>query len=245
MVAGPGRCSTRRPASPPPTRVRRTLAQTRDDGARRGRRRQHHRRHRLPLHHRLDPTLAAIPVSGWGTYHDRLKIGGVKITIDGSPQGQAPRIHHALPDRRARRREELDGRADLPAGDDQRDGEEGLRPRRAAQPARQRRRGDRCFFTRPRVRRCRRSRQGPQRDDDPRAVHRPDQIDKYVAYKSGRRSTRCTPTILRRPTSPTAARSRRPTSARCATRSTTACARPTTPTSSWRRSTRCSCCGRR
>ena len=36
----------------------------------------------------LDPTLAAFPVSEWGTYHDRLKIGGVKITIDGSPQGR-------------------------------------------------------------------------------------------------------------------------------------------------------------
>jgi predicted amidohydrolase YtcJ len=40
----------------------------------------------------LDPTLAAFPVSGWGTYHDGLKIGGVKITIDGSPQGRTAKF---------------------------------------------------------------------------------------------------------------------------------------------------------
>ena len=32
---------------------------------------------------------------------------------------------------------------------------------------------------------------------------------------------------------------------RCAPRSTRACTRPITPTSTWHRSTRCSCCGRR
>ena len=32
--------------------------------------------------------LAANPVTGWGKYVNRLKIGGVKITIDGSPQGK-------------------------------------------------------------------------------------------------------------------------------------------------------------
>jgi predicted amidohydrolase YtcJ len=36
----------------------------------------------------LDKVLATSPVSGWGKYHNRLKIGGVKITIDGSPQGR-------------------------------------------------------------------------------------------------------------------------------------------------------------
>lgn len=36
----------------------------------------------------LDKILAANPVGDWGTYHDRLKIGGVKITVDGSPQGK-------------------------------------------------------------------------------------------------------------------------------------------------------------
>ena len=36
----------------------------------------------------LDNVLQEFPVSGWGAYHQRLKIGGVKISIDGSPQGR-------------------------------------------------------------------------------------------------------------------------------------------------------------
>jgi predicted amidohydrolase YtcJ/heat shock protein HslJ len=36
----------------------------------------------------LDPVLEKYPVSEWGTYRNRFKIGGVKITLDGSPQGR-------------------------------------------------------------------------------------------------------------------------------------------------------------
>jgi predicted amidohydrolase YtcJ len=36
----------------------------------------------------LDKILEKNPVGDWGQYHKRLKIGGVKITIDGSPQGR-------------------------------------------------------------------------------------------------------------------------------------------------------------
>ncbi|WP_201785788.1 amidohydrolase [Elizabethkingia ursingii] len=36
----------------------------------------------------LDAILAKYPKEGWGKYNNRLKIGGVKITIDGSPQGK-------------------------------------------------------------------------------------------------------------------------------------------------------------
>ena len=36
----------------------------------------------------LDPILAAFPVETWGKYTNRVKIGGAKITIDGSPQGR-------------------------------------------------------------------------------------------------------------------------------------------------------------
>jgi predicted amidohydrolase YtcJ len=36
----------------------------------------------------LDKVLETTPVSGWGKYANRLKIGGVKITIDGSPQAR-------------------------------------------------------------------------------------------------------------------------------------------------------------
>lgn len=36
----------------------------------------------------LDPILAEVPVSEWLKYDRRLKVGGVKITTDGSPQGR-------------------------------------------------------------------------------------------------------------------------------------------------------------
>ena len=36
----------------------------------------------------LDRILEAAPLASWGRYDNRLKIGGVKITIDGSPQGK-------------------------------------------------------------------------------------------------------------------------------------------------------------
>ncbi len=36
----------------------------------------------------LEKTLEAFPVSEWGRYRDHLKIHGVKISIDGSPQGR-------------------------------------------------------------------------------------------------------------------------------------------------------------
>ncbi|MEB3323072.1 MAG: amidohydrolase family protein [Synechococcaceae cyanobacterium] len=36
----------------------------------------------------LDKVLALIPVNQWGRYSNRFKIGGVKITLDGSPQGR-------------------------------------------------------------------------------------------------------------------------------------------------------------
>jgi predicted amidohydrolase YtcJ len=36
----------------------------------------------------LDKILETVPVANWGRYDNHLKIGGVKITIDGSPQGR-------------------------------------------------------------------------------------------------------------------------------------------------------------
>lgn len=36
----------------------------------------------------VEKILGEFPVAGWGKYHQRFKIGGVKITIDGSPQGR-------------------------------------------------------------------------------------------------------------------------------------------------------------
>ena len=42
----------------------------------------------MPFITDLEKAVAAFPVSTWGKYDKRLKIGGVKITIDGSPQGR-------------------------------------------------------------------------------------------------------------------------------------------------------------
>jgi predicted amidohydrolase YtcJ len=36
----------------------------------------------------VDAIVAELPVAEWGKYRNRLKVGGVKITIDGSPQGR-------------------------------------------------------------------------------------------------------------------------------------------------------------
>ena len=36
----------------------------------------------------VDKVLAELPVTEWGRYRNRFKIGGVKITLDGSPQGR-------------------------------------------------------------------------------------------------------------------------------------------------------------
>ena len=36
----------------------------------------------------VDKVLAEVPIKDWGRYNQRLKLGGVKITIDGSPQGR-------------------------------------------------------------------------------------------------------------------------------------------------------------
>ena len=36
----------------------------------------------------VDKVLAELPVTEWGKYKNRFKIGGVKITLDGSPQGR-------------------------------------------------------------------------------------------------------------------------------------------------------------
>jgi predicted amidohydrolase YtcJ len=42
----------------------------------------------FPFITELDKVLEKNPASSWGQYRGRLKIGGVKITIDGSPQGK-------------------------------------------------------------------------------------------------------------------------------------------------------------
>ena len=84
----PGRSSTRSTASPPPTRVPPTpteldvMKRAAAGGA------------TLidviayPFITELEAVLKKYPKETWGKYENRLKIGGVKITIDGSPQGK-------------------------------------------------------------------------------------------------------------------------------------------------------------
>ena len=83
------RCSTRRPASPWPTRVRRIWRSCRRSSAPSEAGRQRHRRRRLsrssPTSTRSSPSS---PCPTWGKYDKQFKIGGVKISIDGSPQGR-------------------------------------------------------------------------------------------------------------------------------------------------------------
>lgn len=40
----------------------------------------------------VDKILAEYPLAKWGEYYNRFKVGGVKITIDGSPQGRTARF---------------------------------------------------------------------------------------------------------------------------------------------------------
>jgi predicted amidohydrolase YtcJ len=42
----------------------------------------------FPFITEVDKVIAEFPLAGWGKYDQRLKIGGIKITIDGSPQGR-------------------------------------------------------------------------------------------------------------------------------------------------------------
>ena len=73
----------------------------------------------------LDPILAEFPLEGWGTYRNRLKVGGVKITIDGSPQGRT--AFFTTPYLQGGPAGEANwARTHLPAGRSQRDGQTGL-----------------------------------------------------------------------------------------------------------------------
>ena len=74
----------------------------------------------------LDAILAQNPPASFGSYKNRLKLGGVKITGDGSPQGENRAVHYTVSDRRTGWREGLAGRGQLSAGDTQCHGEEGL-----------------------------------------------------------------------------------------------------------------------
>ena len=98
--------------------------------------------------------------------------------------GQDRVLHHALPDRRPGRREGLARRADVPAGVVNKAVKAGVRPGRAAEPARQRRRARS-------TRSCKAHEAAAAgdlaKDRHVTMIHaqftRKDQLDKYVQYK--------------------------------------------------------------
>ena len=84
-----------------------------------------------PVHHRPGQDPRGVP---------RLRVGQVRQAPQDRRRQDHDRrlaagpdrgLHDAVPDRRAGRREELEGRAVRPAGDHQRGAQEGLRPRRS------------------------------------------------------------------------------------------------------------------
>ncbi len=193
----------------------------------------------------VDKILAEFPLASWGKYDRRLKIGGVKISIDGSPQGRTAAFTTPY----------LTGG---PGGEKNWKGEMFVKQEVINQglkkvyglgvPVLFHVNGDAAIDA------LITAHEFAAADDltkyrNVTAIHaqftRKDQIPKYVEYKIRPSFYTLTRTTSPRRTSPTAARSRRCTSPRCATRSTRDSTRRTTPTPWSRRSTRCSCCGRR
>lgn len=113
---------------------------------------------------------AFIPVSQWGRYNNRFKIGGVKITIDASPPGSHRLLHHPVPHGRPSGREELAGGTHLSPGPRRQGGEQGVRPGRTPARPYQRRRRDRHVPEGLRVRSQRRRLAALERDHHPQPV---------------------------------------------------------------------------
>ncbi len=74
----------------------------------------------------VDKVLAEHPVDEWGKVQEPLQGRRRQDHPRRLAAGTDRLLHHALPHRRPRRREGLEGRADLPAGPCQPDGQEGL-----------------------------------------------------------------------------------------------------------------------
>lgn len=74
----------------------------------------------------IDKVLAEFPVTEWGKYKNRFKVGGVKITLDGSPQGRTAFFTTPYLTGGPGGEENLHRRTDLSSGIRQPDDEEGL-----------------------------------------------------------------------------------------------------------------------
>ena len=119
----------------------------------------------------VDNVLEEIPASTWGAYSKRFKIGGVKITIDGSPQGGTALFTRPYRTGGPGSEKSWSGELTFPQ-----DVVSTRRSRRSttsgspstSTPTATARSTPSCERT---VRRGRRPHEGPARDDDPRAVH--------------------------------------------------------------------------
>jgi len=193
----------------------------------------------------VDKVLAVLPVTEWGKYKSGFKVGGVKITLDGSPQGRTaffttpyltggpggekdwkgePTFPQDLANKMVKKVYDMDVPLTLHCN-----GDAAIDAFLSAYEFA--RAGD---YSRP---------------WNMTTIHtqfmREDQIPKFMEYKVRPSFYTLPPTTLPRRTLQTAARSRRCTSARCAMPSTRGCVRPTTPISWLPRWIRCSCCGPR
>ena len=193
----------------------------------------------------LDKILEAAPLASWGQYDNHLKIGGVKITIDGSPQGKT--AFFTTPYLTGGPGGEKNWRGELTFPQDTVN-QMVKRVYDMGVPLNLHANGDGAidaFFKAHEF-----AAAGDlSKDRRVTMIHaqftRKDQLDKYVQYKIRPSFYTLHTYYFYEAHLPTAARSRPSPSVPCALRSTRACTRPITPTSTWRRSTRCSCCGRR
>ena len=103
----------------------------------------------------LDQVLAEFPADRFGKYENHLKFGGVKITLDGSPQGRTAWFTKPYLVDGPNGEKNWRGEPGIPRGAGQGVVQEGLRPEPAPARPRQRRRGHRPAAARPRVRRRR------------------------------------------------------------------------------------------
>ena len=97
----------------------------------------------------VDKVLAEYPVTEWGKYKNRFKVGGVKITLDGSPQGRTAFFTTPYLTGGPGGEKDWKGEPTFPAGLRQQDVQEGLRHERAAHRALQWRRRHRPLPQRP------------------------------------------------------------------------------------------------
>ena len=192
----------------------------------------------------LDAILERNPVERWGKYDRHFKIGGVKITIDGSPQGRT--AYFTTPYLTGGPDGEKDWRGELTFPEETID-RMVRKVYKLGVPLNLHCNGDAAIDTF--LRAYESARAGDfTRPWNVTAIHsqflRKGQIPKFVAYGVRPSFYTLHTYYFAEAHIANRGRARRSTSARCGTRSTPGSIRPTTRTSSSPRSIKCSCCGR-